>query len=158
MSEDIVRHHDLPYFITARTGDFDFARVHMWLANSYWAKDIPFDLCRRGFENSLSFGLFDDNEGQVGCARMITDYATFAYLADVYIDEAHRGKKLGRFLIDTIMAHDDLQGLRRMMLATSDMHALYAQVGFEALANPSIMMEIVRPEIYSKGEKEAAKG
>jgi N-acetylglutamate synthase-like GNAT family acetyltransferase len=144
-----VRHESLPYYITTDITKFDFDRVHAWLAASYWAKDIPMDICRRGFENSLSFGLFHEHDGQMGCARMITDRATFAYLADVYISAETRGQKLGRWMMDVVMAHPDLQGLRRMMLATSDMHALYRQVGFTDLAKPEIMMEITVPDIYT---------
>ena len=150
MSTAYKRHESLPYFISTDISDFDFTRVHTWLAGSYWAKDIPADICRRGFENALSFGLFHETKGQVGCARMITDRATFAYLADVYISEETRGQKLGRWMMDTIMAHPDLQGLRRMLLATSDMHPLYRQVGFTALAKPDVFMEIVVPDIYQK--------
>lgn len=146
-----TQHQALPYFISSDIAEFDFDRVHAWLGSTYWAKDIPFGLMKRSFENSLSFGLFHETDGQVGCARMITDRATFAYLGDVYVSEEARGQKLGRWLMDTIMAHPDLQGLRRMMLATSDMHALYRQVGFTELAKPEIMMEISVPDIYSRG-------
>jgi GNAT superfamily N-acetyltransferase len=148
-----VRHATLPFFITDNFADFDLARVHGWIAATYWAKDIPFDICKRGFENSLSFGLYHDDMGQVGCARMITDRATFAYLGDVYIDPAQRGHGLGRWLMDVIMAHPELQGLRRIMLATSNMHPLYAQVGFTSLKKPEIMMEITDPDIYSRGTR-----
>jgi len=145
-----THHPALPYYISSDLADFELKRVHGWISATYWARDIPFDILKRSFENSLSFGLFHDVDGQVGCARMITDRATFAYLGDVYIAEEARGQKLGRWLMDAIMAHPDLQGLRRMMLATSDMHALYRQVGFTELSKPEIMMEIAVPDIYSR--------
>jgi len=128
------------------------ARVHRWLADSYWATEIPFDVVQRSFENSLCFGLFHKGDGQVGVARVITDRSTFAYLGDVFIAEAHRGGGLGDLLMQTIMAHSDLQNLRRMMLATWDMHPLYRKYGFGDIANPERLMEISNPEIY-KGFK-----
>lgn len=150
MSRVYKQHRTLPYYITTDINAFDLKQVHAWISATYWAKDIPFDILARSFENSLAFGLFHDDGRQVGCARMITDRATFAYLGDVYIDGSCRRNKLGRWLMDAIMAHPELQGLRRMMLATSDMHALYRQVGFKDLAKPEIIMEIARPDIYSK--------
>ncbi|WP_262691731.1 GNAT family N-acetyltransferase [Kordiimonas aestuarii] len=150
MSAGSVPHRDLPYYITTDVSVFDHVRMHGWLSNSYWAKGIPREVMTRAFENSLGFGLFHNKHGQMGCARMITDRATFAYLADVYVSESCRGNKLGRWLIDVIMAHRDIQGLRRIMLATSDMHKLYAQVGFKPLANPDAIMEISVPDLYSR--------
>ncbi|WP_417448845.1 GNAT family N-acetyltransferase [Kordiimonas sp.] len=150
MSLAPIRHPDLPFYITSDAGLFNFDRIHGWLTASYWAKDIPFDLMVRSFENSLSFGLFHDESGQVGCARMITDRTTFAYLADVYINASCRGQKLGHWLMSVIMSHKDMQGLRRMMLATCDMHPLYAQFGFRPLERPEMMMEISSPGLYMK--------
>ncbi|TNE61992.1 MAG: N-acetyltransferase [Alphaproteobacteria bacterium] len=149
MSAGPVRHPSLPFSISTNIDDFDFARLHGWLSGAYWARDIPRDIVEKSFRHSLSFVLLHDTDGAAGCARMITDRATFAYLGDVFIAPAHRGLGLGRWLMDVIMAHPDLQGLRRMMLATSDMHALYAQVGFRPVAKPDILMEIVVPDIYS---------
>jgi GNAT superfamily N-acetyltransferase len=97
----------------------------------------------------LTFGALLAQE-QVGFARVVTDKATFAYLADVYVLEAHRGKGLSRRLLEAIQAHEDLQGLRRFMLATKDAHGLYAQFGFKELANPSRMMERWNPNAYSQ--------
>jgi GNAT superfamily N-acetyltransferase len=137
--------YDIKTDVTA----FDFIRVHDWLSNdAYWSPDIPLNVVERAFSNSLAFGLFHAKQGQVGVARMITDRATFAYLADVYIDPQHRGQGLAIWLMETIMAHTELQGLRRMMLATSDMHALYRKFGYTKLANPEIIMEQVKPDIY----------
>jgi GNAT superfamily N-acetyltransferase len=104
----------------------------------------------RAIAGSLCFGLFSEQGDQVGFARMITDCATFAYLADVYVLEEHRGKGLGKWIVETILAHPSLQGLRRILLATRDAHQLYAQFGFEPLANPESLMSIHRPNVYGQ--------
>lgn len=148
MNAPHARHRDLPFFISTDIDDFDFDRLHTWLANAYWSKGIPMETVVRGFTNALSFGLFHKDGAQVGCARMITDKATFAYLADVYIDEPARGQGLGIWMMQVIMAHADLQGLRRIMLATSDMHGLYRKFGFEEPRKPEILMEKLDPEVY----------
>ncbi len=142
-------HFEHPYSIHIDIIDFDFTRVHHWLSkDAYWSKGIPFNVCVKSFENSLSYGLFHEADGQVGCARIITDQATFAYLADVYLHEDHRGYGLGYWLVEVIMADERLNGLRRLMLATSNMHSLYKKFGFHALEKPEIIMELTRPEIY----------
>ena len=153
MSDNSARHPSLPFYVSTDFEIFDLDRMHGWIAGTYWAKDIPFDIFRRSFVNSLSFGLFHQADGQAGSARMITDRATFAYLADVFIDPDYRGLGLGRWFMDIIMVHPDLQGLRRMMLATSNMHPLYRQVGFTSLTKPEIMMEISRPGLYSQSKE-----
>lgn len=139
------------YRITTDNTAMDLARVHRWLsADAYWSAGIPADIVERSFENSLAFHLLHKTDGQVGVARMITDRATFAYLADVYIDCSHRGGGLGRWLMEVITAHPDLQGLRRQMLATSDMHPLYEKFGFTALSEPDILMEKRDPDVYRR--------
>lgn len=144
-----LQHKELPFILTTDFTKFEMDRVHKWLAvEAYWSPDIPKHLLVRAFENSISFGLFHEKNGQIGVARMITDKATFAYLADVFIDEAYRGLGLGNWLMETIMTHPDLQGLRRMMLATSDMHELYKKFGFEKVESSESLMEIVRPDVY----------
>jgi GNAT superfamily N-acetyltransferase len=129
------------YSITTDRERLDIGAVHEFLARSYWSPGVPIETVKRAIANSLCFGVFHGKD-QVGLARVITDKATFAYLADVYILESHRGKGLSKWLMDVVRSHEDLQGLRRFMLATSDAHGLYAQFGFKALANPSRMMEI----------------
>lgn len=137
------------YEIKTDVAVFDLVRVHGWLSNdAYWSPGIPLQVVEKAFSNSLAFGVFHASQGQVGVARMITDQATFAYLADVYIDRQHRGQGLGKWLIAAIMTHPALQGLRRMMLATSDMHALYREFGFGELAKPELLMEQVNPDVY----------
>jgi GNAT superfamily N-acetyltransferase len=139
------------YTITMDADRMDVAAIHAFLTTSYWSPGIPLATVERAMANSLCFGLFF-GQSQVGLARVITDKATFAYLADVYVLEPHRGLGLCKWLLETIQAHPDLQGLRRFMLATSDAHGLYSQFGFEPLANPSRMMEIVKPNVYRAHE------
>jgi GNAT superfamily N-acetyltransferase len=126
----------------------DLPVIHQFLTNSYWARGIPIDVVERSIRNSLCFGLYDGDE-QVGFARVVTDYATFAYLADVFVLESHRGRGLGKLLISAVMADPSLQGLRRWLLATRDAHSLYSQYGFTPLANPGRFMELHSPHVYS---------
>lgn len=125
----------------------DVNAIHAYLSRSYWAENVPHDIVSKAIQNSLCFGVFYNN-AQVGFARLITDSATFAYLADVYILEEHRGKGLSKKLMETIIKHPQLQGLRRMVLATSDAHTLYEKFGFKPLANPQTFMELWTPDVY----------
>ena len=125
----------------------DLDAIHAYLSRSYWAEGVPREIVERSLLGSLAFGLFHGGR-QVGLARVVTDRATFAYLCDVYVLEEHHGRGLGRWLIETVMAHPDLQGLRRFSLVTRDAHALYSAFGFSALASPDGHMEIVRPGLY----------
>jgi GNAT superfamily N-acetyltransferase len=144
MSADVTRGD---YTISTERHRLDVAAIHRFLSQSYWSPGIPAAIVERAIANSICFGLFHDHE-QVGFARVATDRATFAYLADVYVLEAHRGKGLSKWLMEVITRHEDLQGLRRFLLATRDAHDLYRQFGFVPLANPAVMMEIVRPDVY----------
>lgn len=136
------------YTISSDQNQMDIKSIHDFISTSYWGEGIPLETLTRAIHNSLCFGVFDNEEKQVGFARMITDSATYAYLADVYILEGHRGKGLSKWLMEEIMSHSDLQGLRRMTLATADAHGLYEQYGFSELAKPEIFMENWKPEIY----------
>jgi GNAT superfamily N-acetyltransferase len=127
----------------------DRSLVARFLAGSYWAKGIPQQVVDRSIEGSLCFGLYRDQK-QLGFARVITDYATFAYLADVFVVETSRGEGLGVWLMEVIMGHPSLQNLRRWMLVTRDAHGLYEKFGWRSLENPERIMEIVEPEIYQK--------
>ncbi|HWQ35949.1 MAG TPA: GNAT family N-acetyltransferase [Blastocatellia bacterium] len=127
----------------------DLAVIHGFLSRSYWAEGVPVEIIRRAIEHSLCFGVYDGAQ-QVGFARVISDYATFAYLADVFILEAWRGRGLSKRLMREIMNHPDLQGLRRFALVTKDAHGLYRQFGFTEPAHPERHLEIVRPEIYKE--------
>jgi GNAT superfamily N-acetyltransferase len=125
----------------------DLRAVHEFLTNSYWARGIPLETVQRSIENSLCFGIYQGNR-QIGFARVVTDRATFAYLADVFVLPDYRGRGLSRWLMECIIAHPDLQGLRRWMLATQDAHGLYRQFGFSPLKAPERWMEIHRPDVY----------
>lgn len=135
------------YRIVSGAESVDLDAVHAFLTTSYWAAGISRELVARAVAGSLPFSLFHGSE-QVGFARVITDRATYAYLADVYVLEAHRGHELGKWLIATVLAHPDLQGLRRFGLVTRDAHGLYARFGFQPLATPERHMEISRPGLY----------
>lgn len=135
------------YRIVSGAESVDLDAVHAFLTTSYWAAGISRELVARAVAGSLPFSLFHGVE-QVGFARAITDRATYAYLADVYVLEAHRGRELGKWLIATVLAHPDLQGLRRFGLVTRDAQGLYAQFGFRPLATPERHMEISRPGLY----------
>ena len=138
------------YYISSDQNKLDLVAIHGFLAQSYWAKGIPMSVLSKAISNSLCFGVFSNDKKQVGFARMITDSATYAYLADVYILEAHRGKGLSKWLMQKIMSHSDLKGLRRMTLATSDAHGLYEKFGFTELEKPSVFMEKWNPDVYEK--------
>jgi GNAT superfamily N-acetyltransferase len=129
------------YAISTDPARLNIAMVHEYLStSSYWAAGRPLEVVRRGIENSLPFGVFKGIE-QVGFARVVTDYATFAWLADVFVLPAFQGQGLGKWLIGVIVAHPRLQGLRRWVLATKDAHRLYAQFGFTELHAPERFME-----------------
>lgn len=132
----------------------DIERIHGFLSQSYWSLGIPRAVVERAIANSLCFAVFHENE-QVGFARVVTDKATFAYLADVFILPEHRGQGLSKRLVEQVMQHPDLQGLRRISLATLDAHGLYAKFGFKALAAPERMMEIHNPNVYNTDSKPA---
>ncbi|MDH7464607.1 GNAT family N-acetyltransferase [Chitinophagaceae bacterium 26-R-25] len=121
---------------------------HFLSTESYWAKNIPIDLVKKSVEGSLCFGLYHNGK-QIGFARMITDGATFGYLCDVFIDTTYRGKGLSKWLMQTLLQHPDLQGLRRISLATKDAHGLYEQVGFKPLNDADRFMQIKRENPYT---------
>jgi GNAT superfamily N-acetyltransferase len=123
--------------------------VHAFLTRSYWAQGVPREVVLRSVRHSLCFGAYDGGR-QVAFARVITDRATFAYLADVFVVESHRGRGIARRLMSVIRAHPDLQGLRRWSLATRDAHGLYRQFGFTALASPGLWMELHDPDVYRR--------
>ncbi|SEQ24473.1 N-acetylglutamate synthase, GNAT family [Devosia sp. YR412] len=129
--------------------DLDY--VHHYLSTlSYWAQGIPRDVVARSIDNSIAFGLYGPDGKQAGFARVITDRATFAWLADVFIDPAMQGKGLGKGLMEAIFGHSELQDLRRFMLVTLDAHSLYQQYGFGPPPNPERLMAVVRTDLYGK--------
>lgn len=135
------------YTITADKHRFDLVAIHAFLSRSYWSPGVPMAIVEKAVTNSLAFGIFFGEE-QVGFGRVVTDKATFAYLADVYVLEAHRGKGLSKRLLETIHGHAELQGLRRFMLMTKDAHGLYARFGFKEPAHPSRVLERWNPDVY----------
>lgn len=131
-------------------GELDVPLIHGFLRNAYWSRQIPLDVVQRAIDGSLCFGGYLDGVGQVAFARVITDLATFAYLADVFVLPEHRGQGYSKQLVVAILGHPQLQGLRRFMLATFDAHGLYAQHGFSVVERPERLMEIVDIDIYSR--------
>ncbi len=137
------------YFVTTDPAKIDREMVYGFLVESYWSKGIPRDVFERSLAGALCFSAHEGG-GQVGFARVVTDRATFAYLADVFVLPAHRGRGLGKLLMETIVAHTDLQGLRRWVLATRDAHGLYARFGFTPLAQPERFMQRWDPDVYRR--------
>jgi GNAT superfamily N-acetyltransferase len=130
---------------------FDLARAHRWIARkSYWAQGIPFDVFERALASSLTVGAYTDDGDMVAMARVVTDRATFGWICDVFVDQAHRGKGLGKALMAYLMGHPDLQGFRRLHLATRDAHGLYAGFGFQALSGVDRWMEIRNRDVYRR--------
>lgn len=139
------------FTISTDRSKLDIDVIHSFLSASYWAKGIPREIVARSIENSLCFGVFAEGR-QVGFARVISDYATYAYIADVFILESYRGHGLGKWLMEQIMSHPQLQGLRRWSLCTRDAHGLYEQVGFTAPRSPQNYMERSDPEVYQRAQ------
>ena len=131
----------MTYEITTDKSRMSVKAAHAFLSRSYWSPGVAFGTVQKAFDNSLCFAVLDGGE-QVGFARVVTDKATFAYLADVYVLETHRGAGLAKRMVEAIRQHPELQGLRRLMLATRDAHGLYAQFGFTPLSSPDRFMEI----------------
>jgi GNAT superfamily N-acetyltransferase len=135
--------------VSADPAAIDFGLVHGFLSReAYWCRGVPAATLRKAIANSLCFSALDTGGAQVGFARVVTDRATFAYLCDVFVVPAARGAGVGKALMDAVIAHPDLQGLRRFSLATADAHGLYARYGFAPLGDASRFMEIYRPGVY----------
>jgi GNAT superfamily N-acetyltransferase len=135
------------YEISTERSRLDIGLIHEFLRSSYWAKDVPRAIVEKSIAHSLCFGAFHGG-GQAGFARVVTDFATVAYIADVFVAPEHRGRGVSKLLMRAILAHPELQGLRRCLLATRDAHGLYAQFGFQALGNPEYFMSIHNPDVY----------
>jgi GNAT superfamily N-acetyltransferase len=143
MSRQLCEFKRGEFLVSSDPARMDLVWIHDYLANeSYWAKDLPFQIFQSSIENSLCFGIYQKT-AQVGFGRVISDYATFAFLADVFIDDKYRGQGLGKWLVESILAYPELQGLRRWMLFTRDAHGLYEQYGFSPLTHPEKVMELV---------------
>jgi len=129
----------------------DLAVIHAFLGESYWAKGIPREMVARSIANSLCFGVYSDGR-QVAFARVISDFATYAYVADVFVLMPFRGRGLGKWMMESILQHPRLQQLRRWSLVTEDAHGLYAQFGFTPPKRPEAYMERYDEDLYQRGE------
>jgi len=138
------------YIISTDVHRLDLSDIHSFLVRSYWAEGIPFETVKKSIEHSLNFGVYTAGK-QVGFARVITDYATYAYIGDVYILEDFRGQGLSKWLMQVIAEHPELQSLRRWTLLTRDAHALYRKTGFMETQNPERYMEKANSDIYKRG-------
>lgn len=136
------------FVVSSDPARLDLEVIHGFLTSCYWAKGIPREVVARSIEHSLCFGVYDGGGAQVGFARVISDFATVAYLGDVFVLETHRGRGLSKFLMESITQHPELQGLRRWILLTRDAHELYAQFGFTPIARPANYMELHNPDVY----------
>ena len=140
--------HNDEYTLSTDKSRLDLPSIHGFLSTqAYWCLNIPFATVKQSVENSFCFGVYQGDR-QVGFARVITDFATIAYLGDVFILQEHRGKGLSKRLIAEIMTHPDLQGMRRWILLTGDAHELYRQYGWKPIANPNLYMEVANPDVY----------
>jgi GNAT superfamily N-acetyltransferase len=140
------------YRVSTDKALLDLTVIHDFLSQSYWAKGIPLAVVQSSIANSLCFGVYKQ-EQQIGFARVISDYATFAYLADVFILASFRGQGLSKWLMEMIISHPQLQGLRKWMLATRDAHELYRKFGFASIKSPDALMEQSFPDIYVKKDE-----
>jgi GNAT superfamily N-acetyltransferase len=142
------------FIISTDKTKLDIAMIHQFLsAESYWSKNIPLSIVQKSIEGAVCFGIYETaQEKQVGFARVITDGATFGYLADVFVINEYRGKGLSKWMIQCILEHPELQGFRRWMLATRDAHGLYSQFGFEPLKNPERIMGLLLFAEYPAAE------
>jgi GNAT superfamily N-acetyltransferase len=152
--DTIVQHRRGEFLISTDPARLDLDLIHGFLANCYWAKGIPRDIVARSIEHALCFGVYDSSGKQVAFARVISDFATIAYVGDVFVLESHRGRGLGKWLMECITQHSALQGLRRWMLTTRDAHGLYAQVGFTPVKFPERYMERHDPHVYATSAAE----
>lgn len=140
---------DGEFTVTCDPEKQDLDVIHGFLSQSYWAKGIPRETVARSLRGSLCFALLY-GQSQVGFARVISDFATIAYVGDVFVLPDHRGRGLSKWLMHCVTLHPDLQGLRRWILATSDAHGLYQKFGFTALAKPHVFMERYTPDVYTQ--------
>jgi GNAT superfamily N-acetyltransferase len=174
--DEIVEHRRGEFLIGTDRSRLDLDVIHGFLTNCYWAKGIPREVVARSIEHSLCFGVYDGGGvdprlakdarhgaptdrtlAQVGFARVVSDFATVAYLGDVFILDSHRGRGLSKWLMESIMQHPALQNLRRWILTTRDAHELYAQVGFAPVKFPERYMERHDPHVYETSTHEVRK-
>ena len=147
-SEMIAEHHRGEFTVSTDPSRLDLDAIHNFLTNCYWAKGEPREVVARSIEHALCFGVYDGSGAQVGFARVISDFATIAYLGDVFVLEAHRGRGLSKAMMECVTGHPVLQNLRRWILLTRDAHPLYSQFGFTPVKTPESYMERHQPNIY----------
>jgi GNAT superfamily N-acetyltransferase len=155
--ETIVEHRRGEFLISTDPARLDLDVIHGFLTNCYWAKGVPREVVARSIEHALCFGVYDGSGAQVAFARVISDFATVAYVGDVFVLDSHRGRGLGKWLMEAITAHPSLQGLRRWILTTRDAHGLYSQVGFTPVKFPERYMERHDPHVYESSADEIRK-
>jgi GNAT superfamily N-acetyltransferase len=150
---DIVEHRKDGFLISTDPARLDLEVVHGYLSRAYWSKNISIEFVEKALEHSLCFGMYDEQSGaQVGLARVISDYATYAYLADVFILEEYRGRGLSKWLMQCILDHPELQWPRTFFLATRDAHGLYSNFGFSVVDTPERYMLRRNPSVFRDGE------
>jgi GNAT superfamily N-acetyltransferase len=148
--ETIIERRQGEYVVSTDPARLDLDAIHGFLTNCYWAKGIPRDVVARSIEHSLCFGVYDGSGAQVGLARVVSDFATVAYLGDVFVLDAHRGHGLSTLLMECVTQHPALQNLRRWILLTRDAHGLYAKFGFTSVKSPERYMELHDPAVYGR--------
>lgn len=146
--EQVLEYRRGEFLISTDRARLDLNLIYGFLTNCYWAKGISREVVARSVERSLCFGVYDSGGAQIGFARVVSDYATFAYLGDVFVLESYRGRGLSKWLMECIMQHPALQNLRRWILLTRDAHGLYSQFGFTPVETPERYMELHRPNVY----------
>ncbi len=147
-SEAVMEHRRGEFLVSTNPERLNLDVVHGFLTNCYWAGGIPREVVTRSIEHSLCFGVYDGSGAQVGFARVVTDFATVAYLGDVFVLGSHRGRGLSKWLMECVVQHPALQNLRRWILLTRDAHGLYSQFGFTPVKPPERYMELHRPDVY----------
>lgn len=151
---EIIEHSFGNFLITTEKSKMDIDAIHSFLFNhSGWSDNIPFEKVKISIENSLNFGLFHNGK-QIGFARVISDFSTIAYLGDIYVLDNYRGQGLSKKLMESVMTHPNLQGLRRWILLTSTADWLYEKYGFTKVPKPEIYMELYNPDVYKSSEQE----
>ncbi|MFZ0198852.1 MAG: GNAT family N-acetyltransferase [Candidatus Sulfotelmatobacter sp.] len=147
-SDSVMEYRRGEFLISTSRERLNLNMVHGFLTNCYWAKGITREIVARSIEHSLCFGIYDRSSVQVGFARVVSDFATVAYLGDVFVLESHRGRGLSKWLMECIAQYPALQNLRRWILLTRDAHGLYSQFGFTPVKAPERYMELHRPKVY----------
>jgi GNAT superfamily N-acetyltransferase len=147
-SEAVMEHRHGEFLISTDRERMNLDVIHSFLTNCYWAKGIQREVVARSIKHSLCFGIFEGSGAQVGFARVVSDFATVAYLGDVFVLKSHRGRGLSKWLMQCIVKHPALQNLRRWILLTRDAHGLYSQFGFTPVKAPERYMELHQPNVY----------